>query len=678
MIPTYKTIGNILMQKEGYKDLPPKEQKMFILSQFCYDLDNYHWKDNDVEHYGRLLELQLDTKNKTCRFTQGTQLFEEKSKDLMIFTNYAPNDPNIYGTHTSVKTILGFELLQFIEKSRKDIIWTRQEQVNDFLLFLKDIQETFYLCDEPGTRLNYNLLEQDQQALFPDPDVEDTLGVLRTMAKEYKQAYKKKLDAYLASTLKDLVTDRQAYALRVDGKLLHESEFAECYTDVLYYYIFGKQFFSSKYHGTCHICSKRATLAEDISLKQKFYGTTNPLYFDSVNAGLSKFSFSMCKECYEEVIVGTQYAAMALNTRILGMKAIVLPEIKFVPNNPGDLIDSQSMNAAVKLLRNASQQERKDCIILLEKLQTRLQEFSILFYHKPSATSQEFIVHGLLRSIKLSSLLIKTEHLDELAYTNQLSTILNYGGELSFEGLRYLSLPSKESHPQLKASEYFRINKTIIQMLSTYLYDQKFHYNQLTSQFVDIFNRKYNHQKSKDFSLVLDLSPYMMSLYINHLVKFNQLEGVPTMEGRQMTTKLNDVNILQYFANNAKVYEGNYHAQGLFILGNYIAEVERKQRKKGISATLINRLNLRGIPIQKVKSVIALVEDMRSIWQTFNDPVTDAYFRECLTDIEFSTMMPEDVVFHLISGRAYSAYQTKLYFNTETENIQDDKEVHND
>jgi len=150
------------------------------------------------------------------------------------------------------------------------------------------------------------------------------------------------------------------------------------------------------------------------------------------------------------------------------------------------------------------------------------------------------------------------------------------------------------------------------------------------------------------------------------------------MEGKQMTTQLADEKTLQYFANNAKVYEGNYHAQGLFILGFYIAEVERKQRKKGISATLINRLNLRGIPIQKVKSVMALVEEMRKIWQTYNDPITDAYFRECLVDIEFSTMMPEDVVFHVLSGRAYSAYQTKLYFNEENTNKQDTKEEQND
>ncbi len=678
MIPTYVTIGKILMQKAGFRDLPPKDQKMFMLSQFCCNLDNYLWKDKDGEHYGRLLELQLDTKNKTCRFTQGTQLFAEKSNELMIFTNYAPNDPNIYGTHTSIKSILGIELLQFIEKNRKDIRWTNQDQLEEYILFLKELQDTFFYIDEPGTRLNYLLLEQEQQAEFPDPELILSLDVLRTKAKDYKKAYKKKLDDYLASTLKGLVTDRQAYALRVDGKLLHESEFAECYTDILYYYIFGKQFYASKHQGCCHLCSKHAILAEDISLKQKFYGTTNPLYFDSVNTAFSKYAFSMCKECYEEITVGTQYAATTLDTRILGMKAIVLPEIKFIPDDPKELIDPKNLNAAVKLLRNTAHQEKKECINLMNKLQARLQEFSILFYHKPSATSQEFVVYGLLRSIRISSLLQKTEHLDWVAYENQLGTILSFGGELSFEGFRYLLLPSKESHPQLKVAEYFRINKTIIQMLNTYLYDQKFRYKQLISQFVDIYNRKHNHLKSNDYSLILDLSPYMMSLYINHLIKFNQLEGVPIMEGRQMTTQLADEKILQYFTNNAKVYEGNFHAQGLFILGYYIAEVERKQRKKGISSTLINRLNLRGIPVQKVKSIIALVEDMRNIWQTYIDAVTDAYFRECLIDIEYSTLMPEEVVFQVLSGRAYSAYQTKLYFNDENNKTQNPKEEQND
>lgn len=150
------------------------------------------------------------------------------------------------------------------------------------------------------------------------------------------------------------------------------------------------------------------------------------------------------------------------------------------------------------------------------------------------------------------------------------------------------------------------------------------------------------------------------------------------MDERQMTTQLIDENILQYFLNNEAVYAGNYQAQGLFILGMYIANVESEQRRKKISTTLINRLNLRGIPVTKVKSVLALVDDMRQIWKTYNDPITDAYFRECLNGIETSIMMPEEVVFHILSGRAYSGFLSITYKKNHENNPETNQEVQND
>lgn len=106
----------------------------------------------------------------------------------------------------------------------------------------------------------------------------------------------------------------------------------------------------------------------------------------------------------------------------------------------------------------------------------------------------------------------------------------------------------------------------------------------------------------------------------------------------------------------------NYYAQGLFILGKYISEVEAKQRQKDIKSLLINRLNLRGILVQKVLSVVAMVDEMRKVWETYYDAVTENYFRECLQGITKSSLLPEEVVFHILAGRAYEDYRRKLYF----------------
>lgn len=111
------------------------------------------------------------------------------------------------------------------------------------------------------------------------------------------------LNDYLSSTLKDLVTKRKAFALRIDGKLLHQGEYADCYIDVLYYYLFGRHYSNKNNQGYCHICGNYAVLPKNVALNQKFYGTTNPLYFDSVDNRFTSNAFSMCETCNQRSLL---------------------------------------------------------------------------------------------------------------------------------------------------------------------------------------------------------------------------------------------------------------------------------------------------------------------------------------------------------------------------------------
>lgn len=146
-----------------------------------------------------------------------------------------------------------------------------------------------------------------------------------------------------------------------------------------------------------------------------------------------------------------------------------------------------------------------------------------------------------------------------------------------------------------------------------------------------------------------------------------------------MTTKLEDIDILNYFENNAETYRDNKHAQGLFILGKFISEIEYEQKKppKQIKRTAITKLNLRGIPVQRILSVIATINDLREIWVEFRNPVTDAYFMECMTGIEKATLSPEEVVFHIISGRAYAIHTGILRGIIKKQKLEESKQEEN-
>lgn len=127
-----------------------------------------------------------------------------------------------------------------------------------------------------------------------------------------------------------------------------------------------------------------------------------------------------------------------------------------------------------------------------------------------------------------------------------------------------------------------------------------------------------------------------------------------------MITRLEDSRLLEYFASNSEVYENNQHAQGLFILGWYISDIEYAQHMKGINRTAIHKLNLRGIPPQKLKTLMAVIDDLRLIWKTYTDQITEAYFRECMNNVENSSLSPEEAVFHILSGRSYRTYVALL------------------
>ena len=486
MIPLYQAIGKTVLTKENFNSLPEKDKKLFIVKQYCDELDKFTSKKDGV---GRLLEINLDTYKKECYFSQGTELSSDKKDELLVFTNNAPNDPSIYAAHISLKPLLQFELYQYVNNYFKNILWTDMTRGEDFLRFLKEIQETFYRVENKISSLRYDKLKAEQQKDFPDPEnIPELKNNLNNLSK-YNKEFQKCLKKYLSSTLKEYVTKRQAYALKIDGKFLHQGEYADCYIDVLYYYLFEKHYLENTKQGYCHICGQDSTLPKDISIKQKFFGTTNPLYFDNVDRSITHNAFSMCEKCNQQVLVGIQYASTKLGTKLLGLQTIVLPEINFETDNSEELIDPQKLIMITKLLRRIPIDQKRNDINTLSTLIKKLKEFTLLFYNKPSPTSQEFIINGMIKNINLRELINKTEHLNILIHDYKLGSLYGYQALLSFEGLRYLILPSKESHPGLNQYDYTVLNKNIISTLGTYIYKRKFQYYDLICMFTDIFNR---------------------------------------------------------------------------------------------------------------------------------------------------------------------------------------------
>ena len=679
MINTYREIGKSRMRSDGFSDLNLAKQKMYILRQFCAEDEEFKYLvkvagGEREEKIGRMIQMNLDSENKQIAFTNTFEISDGKSSEYMIFKNYAPNDPNIYGTQKAFKSILSFGLLEYIIRERKNITWSNPDGVDGCIEYLQTIRDKFFIDDDTyGLRPNYELLSEELRQGFPEPALDDELRNL-TDARKIKDRMRKLATDYFKNLCNVYEIQAPAYALTIDGKFIHEvEEVAPFYFDVLYYYIFDK-LYDGKIQGNCHICGHDRQLAKEMMLKQKFYGTTNKYFFDNAKKGQSYSSFSMCEECFKEITVGTEYSRTKLETKLLNLDCLVLPELQLSFSDEIDNIDAEKIKRITNLLRRQSVKDRENELNVIRNLERRVKQFSLLFYHRPSATSQEFIVNKLINSISLPSLREKNEDLANITMQNRLPELFNLNYSLSFEELRYLILPSVSSHDNIKFHEYQKINRDIISMLSAYLYSQDIDYDLTIKQFVNIYARKfYKLGKSSDYNL--RLSPYVLNLFLIHFNNFNMLKGLKSREEKPMTTKLEQQDLLKYFQNHPKVYENNYLAQGLFILGWFLAELEYAQKKKGINRTAIHKLNLRGLPLQKVKSFMATIDELRLVWKVYEDKLLEAYYRECMNYIDSSIMNPEEVVFHILGGRAYSSYTGILRGKEHVENKQNEENL---
>lgn len=662
MIHTYASMGRILKDKDNFIQLSEIGKKRYLISQYCAELRRYGSRKAD-DPIGRLIILKLDTSHGNCRFEMGPELDPDKEMDFLIMQKMAPNDPLIFAGHKSPKSILTLELLEFIIKNRNKIAWTDAEKVDKFIGYLQHLRDVFFRDDSPGIRLKYELLPTEQQKGFPDPATNTVLAAWKNNLPTYKKKYPTEASDYFEKVISKLPANKTAYALQVDDRFLQDTDYGVCYLDVLYYYLVDRIFIESKNNGICHICSQDKHLAMNINLKQKFFGVKNPLYFDGVKTTNSSRGFSACQDCYINITVGSTFAMRYFESRFLGLDIMVLPEFSSVDAIDAHDLDPHKLRSILNLMKKLDPELRKNSLLAIEGLESRVKSCSLFLYERPGPNSQQFPVYGLINSIWLKGLRKKTEHLGEMVIEQDLQKFMGKGS-LSVESLRYFLYPSRESYPALKPKDYKIINKQLVQFLSTYLKDQKFHFKQLIRQFVDINARKQIHLDSNVSGYFIDIAPFLMNLYFKHLLHFNLLEGVSSMEEKQMATTLDHDEIEKYFKLHDRIYGNNNLAQGLFIMGFYIGEIEKKMRQKQIKATIIKRLNLRGIPVQKIPAIMALVDDMRDIYNCYYHTGLDAYYRECMTDYSKATLMPEEVVFHIMAGRAFQRYTERQYWLT--------------
>jgi|LSQX01.2.fsa_nt_gb CRISPR-associated protein Csh1 len=659
MIIQYRSIGDLLIEEKGIENKQSPAYKRFILSQFCSELHEYKIGEDS---YSRLLALNLDLASKQAKFRLEDELTNERADMIMLFWKPAPNDPNIFATTNALSSILGFSLWHTLdEKDMKSINWSRPDKAADFKEFLNQIRDDFFIKIETGFLLNRECLEPEQREGFPDVS-DDELFPPGLKSSDYNKILKKQLDNYHKNGLKGLYAEKQGFALYVDGKPLLEGEYGPEYLDYLYFRIVESRY-AKGVKGICHICANDGIVGSEVSLKQKFYGTTNPLYFDGASKSKTYTSFGICQDCDNQLLVGMSHALVKLKFWIMNLDCIIIPNV----NKQTGMVERAELEAIVRSLGRA--QNRKQTISndvsTLKNLSKRCPGFNLLFFFR---MKQEFKIIDLIRDLSFADLAQKTEALENMTYETEIYKIGEYW-DLSVEKLRHLILPSVKSK---KKDDYNPVSKQITQLVSRYLKGQDFHYQELIRSFVNIWSQV--EYSSKDTYWEHDLAPFMMGIYFKHLHDFNMLKGVMAMQNQHPTSAQldpkNHEKYLEYFQNHAFVFQDAANSRfyrGLFLLGVLIARIENAEYQKTKKKTFSNRLNFKGISPRKIKSIYNTVEEYLKIRDVWTDNLALAYCSESLLGMEESGIMPQEVVYYLLAGRAFENYLGIMFSKTKQE-----------
>ncbi len=170
-----------------------------------------------------------------------------------------------------------------------------------------------------------------------------------------------------------------------------------------------KENFSESKEGVCSICGQRKTVTSNTTrFTMKFYMVDKinfASYFDKNNFYKA---VTLCEDCYQNFLIGENWIAQHLNTRLGGFNLYIIPQLVFASNNGNDLFnDLKNIPKAFNDIKNVKQIQEieKDAIrknLLQQGLLKNPFVWNFLFYKKSNAA---FKILTLIKDVPPSRML---------------------------------------------------------------------------------------------------------------------------------------------------------------------------------------------------------------------------------------------------------------------------------
>jgi CRISPR-associated protein Csh1 len=227
--------------------------------------------------------------------------------------------------------------------------------------------------------------------------------------------------------------------------------------------------------------------------------------------------------------------------------------------------------------------------------------------------------------------------------------------------------PNKYSHGEVDNKLY---RKEIVTLYSSILKERKINYYYLISNFNFIFRKTFFNKEIKNDRDFLLFRPIKMNILISWLNKITKLEGgLNIMEGNSIV-EITDNDVKEFFEIHKEIYSDNYFRQGLFLLGKLVNSILNEQKEK--SSNFMDKINLEGIPVHRVRDLVFQVTDYLKIYKLFElENKTYSQMMDRLQGIENSNLSKDDVLFCILSGISFGRYLGTKYAALKDKNKDD-------
>jgi len=543
----------------------------------------------------------------------------------------------------------------------------------DFINYLTKIKTQFYKVDKEQKGKKEKIIPSlNLQKLSPNIK-EEIYRINKNSEIEitYDQLQKYLKGKYENNAMVNINT------LKIDNKTIYETEFKDIYIDMVYY-LYMERFFEKKECKKipCSICGtdgNKTEVSGKVALPIAFYGTTNGYFFENLTNKNKHKTFSMCKNCLEEVIVGINVIQQEYSAKTFGGV-----EYYIIPDAVNPKIDySDKINTLIYKFNStkpSNSQEEMEKIKKMKKLGHKEPDFNInyLFYER---NNSEFVIIEHIQNISYYRMENIFEELESLN-NNDLYDELRL--KPNFNDLYWLLYPSYKSHPKPDSKLY---QKDITTLISSILKGRPVKYQNIIQKFNNIFRGTYfiNQKNKKNNKTELMMTPLKMNILLTWINNIAKLEGCNNMESKSLIPISNE-DINEFFKIHNNIYENNTHRQGLFLLGYLINQILRAQKDK--SSTIIGKINFDGIAPKRVPSLISTITEYLTIYKNKNNKsLFDlnsndyAQMMDRLQGIESSMLSKDEIVFYILSGISFSKY---LGFKYHMENKNNNNENENE